>query len=124
MIAGDVEAVAEALALLQTECAAIGLTPQLCKSELVVPMSSEPSGLADHFPHDLIWDDEKNWSRVLCQNFEYLGAALGDDTFCETHANESVDAAQALLEKTMRFGRPTGRADPHASLCRNRQASS
>ena len=98
LLAGSVEAVAEALALLQAECASIGLTLQLSKSELVVPTNTEPSNLNNHFPHDLRWDDEKYKSRVLCQNFDYLGAAIGDATFCESWTTETVNKAQALLD--------------------------
>ena len=79
ILAGDVVAVSEALQLLQRACPELGLTLQLSKSELVVLTNQAGHDLHNHFPRELLVDDQGN-SRVFTRNFEFLDSPIGSNT--------------------------------------------
>ena len=96
VIAGDVPAVGAALAHIQTRSAHFGLHLNLDKSEVVCLHNGSCSGLAAHLPQALLTDGAGN-SRVQ-RNFALLGAAVGDDDFVSTHAQDRTVAASQLLD--------------------------
>ena len=96
-LAGDVSAVSRALHLVQTEAAAIGLELNLTKSELVAVGRVDAGALHCHFPGALLRDTATGSSRV-CRNFEFLGAAIGDDAFARAHTADRAAKAGDLLD--------------------------
>ena len=88
VLAGDAAAVAAALRLVQERGAALGLDLNLAKCELVAVGPLEAGVLHTHFP-DLLLRTEDGSSRVL-QNFELLGAAIGDKSFTRNHTAEGA----------------------------------
>ena len=96
-LAGDVSAVSRALHLVQTEAAAIGLELNLTKSELVAVGRVDAGALHCHFPDALLRDTATGSSRV-CRNFEFLGAAIGDDAFTRAHTADRAAKAGDLLD--------------------------
>ena len=91
VIAGDLECVAKALQLVEERGAALGLKLKVGKCELVLPAESSNYNLAALFPDRLLTNPDTNKSRVLTRgNFELLGAAIGDATFCENYLQDRV----------------------------------
>ena len=74
VLAGDVEAVSEALTLLHNACPGLGLTLELSKSELVVLSGIPRPDLHNFFPAPLLVDQNTGACRVLKGNFDLLGA--------------------------------------------------
>ena len=100
VIAGDLECVAVALSLVETRAAELGLKLNVGKCELVLPAETTGCNLPALFPHRLLMDPETNESRVLTKvNFELLGAAIGDDTFCESYMEGRVGKCDKLLDE-------------------------
>ena len=90
-VIGDVAAVGQALAHIQTKEADLGLSLNLSKCEVVDLGPTPPPTLAQHLPWDLLQHPDGR-SR-LQQNFELLGAAIGDDSFVSAHTQGRVQAA-------------------------------
>ena len=68
------------------------------KCELVLPAETTTCNLPALFPHRLLMNPETNESRVLTKgNFELLGAAIGDNTFCESYMESRVGKCDKLL---------------------------
>ena len=95
-LAGDVLAVNQALRLVQTRAAAIGLELNLAKSELAAVGRVDIGALHCHFPDALLRDSAAGSSKV-CRDFESLGAAIGDDAFIRAHT----------ADRAAKSGRPT-----------------
>ena len=96
VVAGDLPAVAAAVTQLQHQASQVGLTLQLAKCEAIAVGATTPADLVAHFPQALLCHPDGS-SRVLC-NFEFLGAALGENSFCEAHIAKRAGKAQQLLE--------------------------
>ena len=96
LLAGDVGAVATALRLLQREAAAIGLSLNLSKSELISLAPDDMATLLTHFPDTLLRGSDGN-PRVL-HNFDFLGAAIGEDSFISSHTADRAAKAGDLLD--------------------------
>eukprot|EP00435_Cladocopium_sp_Y103_P044109 s1901_g12.t1 len=101
VLAGDLAAVAAALDHVQREAGRIGLHLNLAKCEAVAIGPTQPSDLGPHFPAPLLRHLDGT-SRVL-HNFEFLGAAIGEDAFCEAHnrackAEKLLEALAALAD--------------------------
>ena len=70
---------------------------KVSKCELVLTAHAPSYSLADLFPQSLLVDEETGASRVLPNgNFELLGAAIGDDSFCDAYMSERVHKASKL----------------------------
>ena len=79
MIAGDVKVVAEALRILESLCAALGLKLNRGKNELLLPNDNTDVNLREHFPRDLLIDRKTRNYQVFAHDcFENLGASNGD----------------------------------------------
>ena len=96
VLAGPVEAVAQALGTLQQASANLGLTLNLDKSEAIAVGRTSSAALAAHLPSALLTQPD-GVSRVL-RDFEFLGAAIGRPAFLEAHAASRVEAASKLLD--------------------------
>lgn len=96
VVAGDLPAVGAALAHVQQRAAAVGLGLNLSKCEVVVPGNVTPADLSTALPAALLWGDG-GVGRVL-RNFEFLGAAIGNDAFVAQHTATRVAKTTALLE--------------------------
>ena len=96
VLAGDIPAVSAALAHVQQEAARLGLSLNLSKCEAVVVGATGAAALQPHLPHALLLDGH-GACRVL-RNFEFLGAAIGDDAFCHDHTAARASKANRLLE--------------------------
>ena len=96
VLAGDVPSVAAALQHVQQRAADVGLQLNLSKCETVAVGRLDPGTLHAHLPDSLLHDSAGN-TRVL-RNFGFLGAAVGDQAFCETHTAARVAKAASLLE--------------------------
>eukprot|EP00435_Cladocopium_sp_Y103_P050554 s2413_g15.t1 len=96
VVAGDVAAVGAAIAHVQQRAAAIGLSLNLSKCEVVVPGPATAANLSAALPAPLLWGDG-GADRVLRQ-FEFLGAAIGDDAFVALHTAQRVTKTAALLD--------------------------
>ncbi|CAE7571396.1 unnamed protein product [Symbiodinium natans] len=77
VLAGDFAPLGAALRLAQTRSRAIGLELNLDKCELVVFGAPNTQLLRPHFPANLLQRPDGS-SRVLVNNFEFLGAAIGE----------------------------------------------
>ena len=100
ILAGDIEAVAQALRLLESRCPALGLSLNHSKCELVLPGEDTDANLDELFPRDLLWDKETGESRVFLKGcFEILGASVGDKDFCENYTRGKVEKATQLLQQ-------------------------
>ena len=98
VVCGSPQAVSEALATLQQSAAALGLSLNLGKCELVAAADTAPAGLDAKFPAALLADDLGN-SRVLTGgNFEILGAPVGSDAFCAGHAESRCSKILPALD--------------------------
>ena len=96
MLAGDLAAVGAALAQVEQRAAAIGLTLNLAKSE-VVALGPMPEAVLDACLPAALLRNADGSSRVL-QHFEFLGAAIGDVDFVRAHTEQRVAKAATLLE--------------------------
>jgi hypothetical protein len=105
-LAGDVQVVAAALALVESEGAVLGLELKMGKCELVLPAGSSSSRIEDLFPSALLTDPDTGKNRVLTDGFELLGAAVGGDAFCEEYASEKAAKAKVLLEQLPKLEDP------------------
>ena len=101
-VAGDVAAVGAALAHIRTRGSELSLTLNLSKCEVVGVGGVQPDDLTDHFPAELL--QHANGSSRLQRNFEFLGAAIGDDGFVQAHTQGRVDAVRPLLEALSALG--------------------
>ncbi|CAE8721897.1 unnamed protein product [Polarella glacialis] len=105
-LAGDIEVVAAALRLVQSEGAGIGLQLQLGKCQLVLPAGSSSAQLETLFPTDLLANPETSESRVVVGGFELLGVAVGDKEFCELYARGKAAEGKKLLEQLPKLEDP------------------
>ena len=96
ILAGDLADVGSALAHVQQGAANVGLTLNLAKCEVVVFGPVPTAALSAHFPSPLL-QHEDGTSRVL-QNFEFLGAGIGDASFVQGHTEQRAAKAAELLE--------------------------
>lgn len=96
-LAGDVSAVSRALDLVQRRAAAIGLQLNLAKSKLVAVGRVDTCALHCHFPDALLRDTTTGSSKVR-RDFEFLGAAIGDEAFIRTHTADRAAKAGNLLD--------------------------
>ena len=78
------------------DLAAVALSLNLAKCELVVLGPVAPSALSSCLPGALLQQEDGS-SRVL-QHFEFLGAAIGDDSFVEAHTTKRVAEASKLFD--------------------------
>eukprot|EP00435_Cladocopium_sp_Y103_P070503 s1049_g35.t1 len=103
VIAGAITAVGAALAHIQRRGGELGLALNLSKCEVVGVGSALPATtLAQHLPRELLHHPDGR-SR-LQQNFELLGAAIGDDSFLSAHTHDRVQAAGPLLDALAAIG--------------------
>ena len=96
VLAGDLGAVAAALAHVQQQASSMGLVLNLAKCEAVAVGGLCPADLGPHFPAALLCHPDGS-PRVL-HNFEFLGAAIGDAAFSDAHAARRAEQANRLLE--------------------------
>ena len=96
VVAGDVSAVSAALLHVQQHAASFGLCLNLAKCEVVTPGRAGAADLAAALPATLLRTHDGN-DRVL-HNFEFLGAAVGDDTFVAEDTRARVQKAMPLLD--------------------------
>ena len=95
-LAGSIPAVAGALTHLQQHAATIGLELNLSKCDLICVGGTQATDLGDKFPAALL--QAPDGSCRLSNNFELLGAAIGDADFMGRHVLARVGAATDLLE--------------------------
>eukprot|EP00439_Symbiodinium_sp_Y106_P036411 s6269_g4.t1 len=86
------------------DLAAVALSLNLAKCELVVLGPVAPSALSSCLPGALLQQEDGS-SRVL-QHFEFLGAAIGDDSFVEAHTTKRVAEASKLFDALAALVRP------------------
>ena len=96
VLAGDLGAVAAALAHVQQQASSMGLVLNLAKCEAVAVGGLCPADLGPHFPAALLRHPDGS-PRVL-HNFEFLGAAIGDAAFSDAHTARRAEQANRLLE--------------------------
>lgn len=96
VLAGPVEAVAQALGMLQQASANLGLSLNLEKSEAIAVGRTSAASLTAHLPSALLTQPD-GASRVL-RDFAFLGAAIGRRAFLEAHAAARVETAGKLLD--------------------------
>ena len=96
VLAGDVAAVSAALLHLQQRAAALGLTLNLRKSEVIAMAGTPATVLQRYFPPELL-QDHSGCTRVA-KHFELLGAPVGDDAFCAQRTASRVKGASQLLD--------------------------
>ena len=96
VLAGDVAAVSAALLHQQQRAAALGLTLNLRKSEVIAMAGAPATVLQRYFPPELL-QDHSGCTRVA-KHFELLGAPVGDDAFCAQHTASRVKGASQLLD--------------------------
>ena len=96
VVAGDVAAVAAALRHVQERGAALGLSLNLAKCELITVGELPEAALLPHFPPELLRSPDAS-SRVQ-QSFELLGAPIGGAPFVSSHTAARVAAARPLLQ--------------------------
>ena len=95
VLAGDVAAVAAALAHVQQRGESLGLQLNLSKCETITAGSTTAADLHPHFPSELLRSPDGQ-SRAQ-RNFELLGAAIGDDDFVAAHTAARISKAEPLL---------------------------
>jgi hypothetical protein len=106
-LAGNLEVVAAAFALVQSRSAEIGLSLNLDKCELILTTATLTEGLPALFPDALLRNPGNNTSKVaLAGNFELLGAAIGDSSHCEQHAASKVANSFELLGQLVKLEDP------------------
>ena len=86
-----------AITHIRTRGGELGLALNLSKCEVVGVGPVPDSELAQHLPRDLLCHPDGR--PRLQQNFELLGAAIGDDTFVTAHTARRVQAVSPLLEQ-------------------------
>ena len=96
VLAGDVPAVAAALAQTQRRAAELGLRLNLRKCEVVATGDIAVGDLVGHLPDALL--RRTDGSSRLLRNFEFLGAPIGDLASTAAHISSRVAGAQALLD--------------------------
>ena len=96
LLAGDLVTVSRAFALVQQRAATLGLELNVGKCEVVVLHDEAVSSLAGHFPQALLCEDDGS-SKAL-RNFEFLGAAIGENAYVQSHTTERAAKAGALLD--------------------------
>jgi hypothetical protein len=95
--------VSGALNTLTQRAAALGLSLNLGKCELITTTNTTPDGLDHLFPEALLKDTKPTsptygHSRVLLNGeFEILGAPVGSHTFCAAHTNDRVNKVLPAL---------------------------
>ena len=96
VLAGDLAHVASALQHLQAASKAIGLDLNLAKCELAVAGPVSETALQACFPAALLCDG--GGAGRVQSNFDFLGAAIGDDTFIRDHTADRAAKAGDLLD--------------------------
>ena len=96
VVAGDVAAVAAALAHVQQRGSDFGLSLNLDKCEVVCVGGTSAADLAVHLPDKLL-RTSTGTSKVAC-DFELLGAPIGSPTFVAHHTASRVEKAATLLD--------------------------
>ncbi|CAL1146949.1 unnamed protein product [Cladocopium goreaui] len=96
-LAGDIDNVAAVLQQLQQDCLTIGLRLNLDKSELVATGPVSEAALRARFPPSLL-NNAGGAGRVV-HSFEFLGAAIGEDTFIRDHTADRAAKAGNLLDE-------------------------
>jgi hypothetical protein len=96
-LAGDIDNVAAVLQQLQQDCRTIGLRLNLDKSELVATGPVSEAALRARFPPSLL-NNAGGAGRVV-HSFEFLGAAIGEDTFIRDHIADRAAKAGNLLDE-------------------------
>ena len=96
VVAGDVAAVAAALAHVQQRGSGFGLSLTLDKCEVVCVGGTSAADLAVHLPDKLL-RTSTGTSKVAC-DFELLGAPIGSPTFVTHHIASRVEKAATLLD--------------------------
>ena len=87
---------ASALQHLQAASKAIGLDLNLAKCELAVPGPVSETALQACFPTALLCDG--GGAGRIRSNFDFLGAAIGDDAFIRDHTADRAAKAGNLLD--------------------------
>ncbi|CAE7388821.1 unnamed protein product [Symbiodinium natans] len=95
ILAGDIPAVGAALLQVQRRAAEIGLALNLAKCEVVVCGPVPAAALSANFPSAMLRKHD-GASKVL-DNFEFLGAAIGSDSFVNDHTGQRAAKAAELL---------------------------
>ena len=108
LLAGDAPAVGAGLAHVRERAAALGLTLNLSKCEVVVLGPVDLQSLQLHLPNALL--QNADGSCRVQRNFEFLGAAIGDDAFVQSHTEARAAKAQRLLDEVGQL------ADPQVAL--------
>lgn len=106
---GDLDHVAAALQHLQAACQSIDLSLNLGKYELAVVGSMPEAILSAHFP-PMVLQTADGAGRVLT-NFDFFGAAIGNESFIRDHTADRAAKAGDLLDG---FAELT---DPQVGLC-------
>ena len=111
VLAGSIQAVSKALAVLQARCAHMGLTLRLSKSELILAGPTPDEELARCFPRELLADQTTGQDRVVRSGgFELLGAPIGDAAFCAAYTAARAQRVEPTLAKL------SSMEDPQAAL--------
>eukprot|EP00660_Eupelagonema_oceanica_P019424 gene19424-biopygen29797 len=92
VLAGSIDAIAEALRVLRAEAPLIGLQLKLLECKLVSPSAAATPGDLHRagFPTDLLWDSCTGEWRVSGGDFEYLGAPVGSAAHADAHIRQLV----------------------------------
>ena len=110
LLCGSPEAVAKALALPMRKGPALGLDLHLGKCELIstLPTVSQEDlvGLAQLFPEPLLADENGSPRVKAAGSFEFLGSAIGTDSFCNAVVQSRVDKTAQLLDLVSQFDDP------------------
>ena len=118
-LAGDLDLLGKALALVQREAEAIGLTLSIGKCELIIPAGMASSDVNEIFPPSLLFDPLAGVSRVNWSgDFELLGAPIGCSDHCEKFTMGKASGAHAIWELLPKL------EDPQMALRLLRQCAS
>ena len=96
VLCGDVQTVAASLEIIAGEATG-GLKLNLSKCELILPAGTCAMNVSNTFPRELLVDERGNNRIIRGGGFEFLGAPVGTNDFCEGHALERVNKAKKLL---------------------------
>ena len=96
LLAGDLGAVSAALRLVQQRAAHLGLDLNLAKCEAVALHPQAVPTLHGALPDALL--RHADGTCKVSQNFEFLGAAVGDAAFMQSHTKERAAKAGDLLD--------------------------
>ena len=106
ILCGDVNVVAEALALIQSEGRRLGLELKLSKCELALISGELSHDLSGLFPREVLRDEDGE-DRVLRDgNFEFLGAPIGSDEFCAASTRARVAEAAKTIKAICKHNDP------------------